>query len=67
MNNKTIEDRAKTISIRNGVSLEVTKRKMNYHYENCGRNKPFPEEVSNYMGEDDSFNNQPRKSEQEKS
>jgi len=38
-----------------------TKRKMNYHYENANRKKPFPEEVSNYMGEDDSINNQPRK------
>ena len=62
---KTIEDRAKAISIRDGVALAVTKRRMNYHYENYGRNKPFPEEVSNYIGQDDSFDNQPRKFEQE--
>ena len=55
------EDKAKQLSFRWGVALEVTKRKMNYHSENAGHKKPFPEEVSNYMGEDDSINNQPRK------
>ena len=59
-------DKAKAISIRKNEALAATKRKMNYHYENHGRNKPFPEEVSNYMGRDDNLNNQPRKFEKEK-
>ncbi len=54
-------DKAKALSIKYSRPLEVTKRKMNYHSENAGHKKPFPEEVSNYMGEDDSINNQPRK------
>ena len=58
---QTQEDRAKAISIRDDIHLAATKRKMNYHYENYGRNKPFPKEISNYMGQDDSLNNQPRK------
>ena len=57
---KFLEARAKAKAARNGVDLAVVKRKMNYHYVNAGRRKPFPDEVSNYKGEDDSLNNQPR-------
>ena len=39
-------DKAKAISIRKNEALAATKRKMNYHCENHGHNKPFPEEVS---------------------
>ena len=57
---KFLEAKAKAAAARRGVDLAVIRRKMNYHYENAGRKKPFPDEVSNYKGEDDSLNNQPR-------
>ena len=60
-NFRTIEDRAKALSIREDIPLAAAKRKMNYHYEDYGFNKPFPKEISNYMGHDDILNNQPRK------